>query len=44
MALQQAKEFSRFVMCGAISQYNATDPKGPKVSHAPCPCPGKPRL
>lgn len=30
LALRQAKEFSRFVMCGAISQYNATQPVGPR--------------
>lgn len=30
LALGQAKPFSRFVLCGGISQYNATDVKGPK--------------
>ncbi|SPO03271.1 probable endo-polygalacturonase 6 [Cephalotrichum gorgonifer] len=30
LALSQAKEFARFVMCGAISQYNSKDPKGPR--------------
>lgn len=30
MALKQAKEFSRFVMCGAISQYNTSQPIGPR--------------
>lgn len=30
LALRQAKEFSRFVMCGAISQYNTSKPVGPR--------------
>ncbi|KAK1635824.1 zinc-binding dehydrogenase [Colletotrichum phormii] len=30
MALARAKEFSRFVMCGGISQYNSATPQGPK--------------
>ncbi|TQW10975.1 zinc-binding dehydrogenase [Cordyceps javanica] len=30
LALRQAKEFSRFVMCGAISQYNSSQPVGPR--------------
>ncbi|PMB68206.1 putative NADP-dependent oxidoreductase YfmJ [Beauveria bassiana] len=30
LALRQAKEFSRFVMCGAISQYNTSQPVGPR--------------
>ena len=30
LALSRAKPHSRFVMCGAISQYNSTEPKGPK--------------
>ncbi|CAN8105340.1 unnamed protein product [Discula destructiva] len=30
MALARAKPFSRFVMCGAISQYNSTAPVGPR--------------
>jgi NADPH-dependent curcumin reductase CurA len=30
MALSRAKPHSRFVMCGGISQYNASVPKGPK--------------
>jgi NADPH-dependent curcumin reductase CurA len=29
MNLARAKEFSRFVMCGGISQYNTADRKGP---------------
>lgn len=29
MALGRAKENSRFVMCGIISQYNTDKPKGP---------------
>ncbi len=50
LALERAKEFSRFVMCGGeqsdtalklqdthvplgISQYNTSNPKGPKVNH-----------
>lgn len=31
LALAQAKEHARFVMCGGISQYNAKVPQGPKV-------------
>lgn len=30
LALSRAKPHSRFVMCGAISQYNSVEPKGPK--------------
>ncbi|TPX14689.1 uncharacterized protein E0L32_005084 [Thyridium curvatum] len=30
LALAQAKEHARFVMCGGISQYNAKVPQGPK--------------
>ncbi|OLN91673.1 putative NADP-dependent oxidoreductase YfmJ [Colletotrichum chlorophyti] len=30
MALARAKEFSRFVICGGISQYNTSNPQGPK--------------
>lgn len=30
LALSRAKPHARFVMCGAISQYNSTEPKGPK--------------
>lgn len=30
LALSRAKEHSRFVMCGGISQYNTKDMKGPK--------------
>lgn len=30
LSLRQAKEHARFVMCGAISQYNATQPVGPR--------------
>ncbi|KAG5950863.1 hypothetical protein E4U53_004276 [Claviceps sorghi] len=30
MCLARAKEHSRFVMCGGISQYNTSDPVGPK--------------
>ena len=30
LALSRAKPHSRFVICGAISQYNSTEPKGPK--------------
>ena len=29
-ALARAKPHSRFVMCGAISQYNSSEPTGPK--------------
>ncbi|KAK1844233.1 NADP-dependent leukotriene b4 12-hydroxydehydrogenase [Colletotrichum chrysophilum] len=32
MALARAKEHSRFVMCGGISQYNSATPQGPRVS------------
>jgi NADPH-dependent curcumin reductase CurA len=32
MALARAKPHARFVMCGAISQYNNSKPQGPKVS------------
>jgi len=31
LALSRAKPFSRFVMCGAISEYNKKKPQGPKV-------------
>jgi NADPH-dependent curcumin reductase CurA len=31
LALSRAKIFSRFVICGAISQYNTAKPTGPKV-------------
>lgn len=31
MALSRANKNARFVMCGAISQYNSKDPKGPRV-------------
>ena len=30
LALSRAKPHARFVICGAISQYNSTEPKGPK--------------
>ncbi|KAF4612827.1 hypothetical protein G7Y89_g15547 [Cudoniella acicularis] len=30
LALSRAKAHSRFVMCGAISQYNSSQPQGPK--------------
>ena len=30
-ALSRAKAHARFVMCGAISQYNTSNPTGPKV-------------
>uniref|UniRef100_L2G3I5 Nadp-dependent leukotriene b4 12-hydroxydehydrogenase n=1 Tax=Colletotrichum fructicola (strain Nara gc5) TaxID=1213859 RepID=L2G3I5_COLFN len=30
MALARAKEHSRFVMCGGISQYNSATPQGPR--------------
>ncbi|KAJ0117331.1 nadp-dependent leukotriene b4 12-hydroxydehydrogenase [Diaporthe amygdali] len=29
-ALSRANKKARFIMCGAISQYNSTDPKGPR--------------
>jgi hypothetical protein len=32
MALGRANAFSRFVMCGGISQYNAESKSGPTVS------------
>ncbi len=32
MALGRANAFSRFVMCGGISQYNAQSKSGPTVS------------
>ena len=35
LALTRAKPHARFVMCGAISQYNSTKPYGLKVSHLP---------
>jgi NADPH-dependent curcumin reductase CurA len=31
LALSRAKPHARFVMCGAISQYNTSQPVGPKV-------------
>jgi NADPH-dependent curcumin reductase CurA len=31
MGLARANKFARFVMCGAISQYNSTEVRGPKV-------------
>jgi len=31
MALARAKEHARFIMCGAISQYNTMDTYGIKV-------------
>lgn len=37
-ALARAKPHARFVMCGVISQYNATNPQGPKVCQ-PARCP-----
>jgi len=30
LALNRAKQNARFVMCGAISQYNSSEPRGPK--------------
>ncbi|KUI61544.1 Putative NADP-dependent oxidoreductase YfmJ [Cytospora mali] len=30
LALSRANKKARFVMCGAISQYNSTDPRGPR--------------
>ncbi|KAH6719551.1 hypothetical protein BKA61DRAFT_544116 [Leptodontidium sp. MPI-SDFR-AT-0119] len=30
LALRKAKPYARFVMCGSISQYNSSDPIGPK--------------
>lgn len=30
MCLDRAKEHSRFVMCGGISQYNTSNPVGPR--------------
>jgi NADPH-dependent curcumin reductase CurA len=35
MALARAKPFARFVMCGAISEYNNKKPQGPSVCN-PC--------
>ena len=35
MAMGRANAFSRFVMCGGISQYNATTKSGPTVSIEP---------
>ena len=32
LALGRANLFARFIACGAISQYNAKEKKGPKVS------------
>lgn len=34
MALSRAKPHARFVMCGAISEYNKGKPQGPKVRSA----------
>lgn len=34
MALARAATFSRFVICGGISQYNEVEKKGPKVCSA----------
>lgn len=34
MALARANTFSRFVMCGGISQYNAATKSGPTVSYS----------
>lgn len=36
MALARAKPFSRFVMCGAISEYNNKKAQGPSVSVLSC--------
>jgi NADPH-dependent curcumin reductase CurA len=36
MALARAKPFSRFVMCGAISEYNNKKAQGPSVSGLSC--------
>lgn len=30
MCLSRAKEHARFIMCGGISQYNTSNPQGPK--------------
>jgi NADPH-dependent curcumin reductase CurA len=35
LALSRAKPFARFVMCGAISEYNKKKPQGPKVCYMP---------
>ena len=35
MALARAKPHARFVMCGAISQYNKAKADGPKVNIIP---------
>lgn len=35
LALSRAKAHARFVMCGAISQYNSATPVGPKVQIPP---------
>lgn len=44
LALGRANMFARFVMCGAISQYNAGSQSGPTVSicgHPFLPCAGR---
>lgn len=38
MALGRANAFSRFVMCGGISQYNAESKSGPVSVLYKCPC------
>lgn len=37
LALGRAKPHARFVMCGAISQYNKAKADGPKVKYFHCP-------